>query len=87
MLPPEWRRLTGTGFKDTTRLAAGSPELWQAIFLSNRPALLEALDQFRAHLESYAARCAATRITASPSIAGSVSANAPVRKNAMARRP
>ena len=53
VLPPEWRRLTGTGFRDTTRLAAGSPELWQAIFLSNRPALLEALEQFTAHLERF----------------------------------
>jgi prephenate dehydrogenase len=53
VLPPEWRRLTGTGFRDTTRLASGSPELWQAIFLSNRQALLEAVDQFRAHLESF----------------------------------
>jgi prephenate dehydrogenase len=53
VLPLEWRRLTGTGFRDTTRLASGSPELWRAIFLSNRPALLEALEQFRAQMEMY----------------------------------
>jgi prephenate dehydrogenase len=53
VLPPEWKRLAGTGFRDTTRLAAGSPELWQAIFLSNRPALLDAVRQFQAHLESF----------------------------------
>ncbi len=53
VLPLEWRPLTATGFRDTTRLAAGSPELWQAIFLSNQPALLEALDRFRAHLELF----------------------------------
>jgi prephenate dehydrogenase len=55
VLPLEWRRLTGTGFRDTTRLAAGSPELWRAIFLSNRPALLEALEQFRGQLEMFRA--------------------------------
>ena len=53
VLPLEWRPLTATGFRDTTRLAAGSPELWQAIFLSNQPALLEAVDRFRAHLELF----------------------------------
>jgi prephenate dehydrogenase len=53
ILPQEWRPLTATGFRDTTRLAAGSPELWQAIFLSNQPALLEALDRYRAHLELF----------------------------------
>jgi prephenate dehydrogenase len=59
VLPLEWRRLTGTGFRDTTRLAAGSPELWQAIFLSNRPALLDALEQFRGHLEMFRSALAA----------------------------
>jgi prephenate dehydrogenase len=53
VLPQEWRPLTATGFRDTTRLAAASPELWQAIFLSNQPALLEALDRYRAHLELF----------------------------------
>jgi prephenate dehydrogenase len=59
VLPPEWKRLTGTGFRDTTRLAAGSPELWQAIFLSNRQALLEAVDQFRGQLEMFRSALAA----------------------------
>lgn len=53
VLPPEWKRLTATGFRDTTRLAAGSPELWRAIFLSNQPALLDAVDQFAGHLERF----------------------------------
>jgi prephenate dehydrogenase len=53
VLPLEWRRLTGTGFRDTTRVAAGSPDLWQAIFLANRKALLEAVEQFSAHLASF----------------------------------
>jgi len=53
VLPLEWRPLTATGFRDVTRLAAGSPELWQAIFLSNQPALLEAVGRFSAHLELF----------------------------------
>ena len=53
VLPLEWKRLTATGFRDTTRLAAGSPDLWRAIFLSNQPALLDALDGFTAHLERF----------------------------------
>jgi prephenate dehydrogenase len=59
VLPPEWRRLTGTGFRDTTRLAAGSPELWQAIFLSNRAALLDAVEQFRGQFEMFRSALAA----------------------------
>lgn len=50
VLPLEWKRLTATGFRDATRLAAGSPDLWRAIFLSNQPALLGAVEEFRAHL-------------------------------------
>jgi prephenate dehydrogenase len=53
VLPLEWKRLTATGFRDTTRLAAGSPELWRAIFQSNQPALLAATSEFQAHLERF----------------------------------
>src|SRR5262245_45287798 len=53
VLPLEWKRLTATGFRDTTRLAAGSPDLWRAIFLCNQPALLAAIDEFRAHLDRF----------------------------------
>jgi prephenate dehydrogenase len=53
VLPLEWKRLTATGFRDTTRLAAGSPELWRAIFLCNQPALLAAVGDFQAHLERF----------------------------------
>ena len=38
--------LAGTGFRDFTRIAAGSPEIWRDIFLSNREALLKELDGF-----------------------------------------
>lgn len=38
--------LCATGFRDTTRVALGSPEMWRDIGLANRGALLEALDRF-----------------------------------------
>lgn len=37
--------LAGTGFRDFTRIAAGSPEVWRDIFLSNRAAVLRELDE------------------------------------------
>ena len=33
-----------TGFRDTTRIAAGSPQLWRAIFMQNAPSLLPMID-------------------------------------------
>ena len=41
----------GTGFCDTTRIAAGSPEVWGDIARTNAPALKIALADFRGHLE------------------------------------
>src|SRR5690606_6492689 len=43
--------LAGTGFRDFTRIAAGSPEMWRDIFLANRKAVLEELAHFRSALE------------------------------------
>jgi prephenate dehydrogenase len=43
ILPPELRELTATGFRDTTRIAAGDPSLWTGILMQNRAALIEAL--------------------------------------------
>lgn len=42
--------LAGTGFRDFTRIAAGSPEMWRDIFLSNRAAMLSELKQVKAAL-------------------------------------
>ena len=39
------------GFKDTTRIAASDPDVWQEIFLDNRPALRQSLAVFRAALD------------------------------------
>lgn len=36
----------GTGFKDTTRLAASDPVMWRDIALANREAILVALDRY-----------------------------------------
>jgi prephenate dehydrogenase len=52
-LPEELRSLTSTGFRDTTRVAAGDPDLWAAIFAQNRGAVLAALGQLEQHLSDY----------------------------------
>jgi cyclohexadieny/prephenate dehydrogenase len=53
VLPDEWRDLTATGFRDTTRIAAGEPEVWTPIFQHNRPALLSALAQLEQRLGEF----------------------------------
>jgi cyclohexadieny/prephenate dehydrogenase len=53
ILPPEWHNLTAAGFRDTTRLASGQPNLWSAIFRSNQAHLLTALDRFEEHLRRF----------------------------------
>ena len=40
----EQAQLCATGFRDTTRLACGSPVMWRDIALANRRAILDALD-------------------------------------------
>jgi prephenate dehydrogenase len=40
-------RLAAGGFKDTTRIAAGSPELWSGIALDNREALSQGLREMK----------------------------------------
>lgn len=49
-LPSEFVPLTGSGFRDTTRVAAGLPDLWRQILLDNRQAVLAGLDGFLQHL-------------------------------------
>jgi len=38
--------VSATGFRDVTRLASGDPEMWRDILLTNRRAILAALDSF-----------------------------------------
>ncbi len=44
-----------SGFRDFTRIAAGSPEMWRDIALANRAALLDEIATYRAHLDGIAA--------------------------------
>jgi prephenate dehydrogenase len=53
ILPAELHELTATGFRDTTRVAAGHPSLWTGIFAQNRAATLDALGRLCAQLEKY----------------------------------
>jgi prephenate dehydrogenase len=53
ILTPPLRELTATGFRDTTRVAAGEPSLWTGIFLQNRGALLAALHEYRGRLDQF----------------------------------
>jgi prephenate dehydrogenase len=41
------------GLRDTTRIAASSAEMWRDICLTNRTAILEALQQFRGAFEEF----------------------------------
>jgi prephenate dehydrogenase len=53
VLPPELHELAATGFRDTTRVAAGDPSLWTGIFVQNRAAVLAALDMLLGRLHSF----------------------------------
>ena len=44
-------RYAASGFRDFTRIAAGSPEMWRDIAIANRVALLETMDAYRAQLD------------------------------------
>jgi prephenate dehydrogenase len=50
ILPPELYELTATGFRDTTRVAAGDPSVWTGIFAQNRDAVLGSLRSLGDHL-------------------------------------
>jgi prephenate dehydrogenase len=59
ILPPHLFDLAATGFRDTTRVAAGDPAIWTGVLVHNRAALLDALHelehclgQFRTALET-----------------------------------
>ena len=42
----------GSGFRDFTRIAGSSPEMWRDITLANREALLDELDHYQAQLNA-----------------------------------
>jgi prephenate dehydrogenase len=51
---PDALALAARGFKDTTRIAAGDPTMWQEIFLANRAPMLATLAAFRRALAELA---------------------------------
>jgi prephenate dehydrogenase len=50
--PEDLLPFTATGWADTTRIAAGDPELWTQIFLANRDNLLASLGRFQTQLSA-----------------------------------
>jgi cyclohexadieny/prephenate dehydrogenase len=53
ILPPQWQPFTATGFRDTTRIAAGDPAVWAPIFRQNALATCDALQRFGERLDEF----------------------------------
>lgn len=51
--PDRYVSLSGTGWQDTTRIAAGDPTLWRQILLANRENVLQAIDGFNQRLNDF----------------------------------
>ena len=51
--PPEQGLLCATGFRDTTRIASGSPEMWRDIALANHKNIAAAIGQFSRDLARF----------------------------------
>ena len=47
------RSLAASGFRDTTRIASGDPDLWTAIFLGNRDQVLASLQKYDRSLAEF----------------------------------
>lgn len=56
--PEEISSIAGGGLRDTTRIAASDPAIWEQIFSENAPALLETLDAYLAVLQEWRAALA-----------------------------
>ena len=52
-LPPEQAMLCAAGFRDTTRIASGSPEMWRDIAMTNRQHLARVLNVFIEDLQEF----------------------------------
>lgn len=50
--PENILRFAGSGFRDLTRIASSSPEMWRDICLANRATLLEQIDAYQEELNS-----------------------------------
>lgn len=53
MLEPENDRFAASGFRDTTRVAGGDPDLWAAILLANAESVLRELRKFDQSLAAF----------------------------------
>ena len=51
--PIEQAMLCSSGFRDTTRIASSSPEMWRDICLANREKLINVLEEFIKELENF----------------------------------
>ncbi len=51
--PPGQAQLCANGFRDTTRIASGSPEMWRDIALANRKPIANALKAFISELQKF----------------------------------
>ena len=51
--PKNQAALCANGFRDTTRIASGSPEMWRDIALANRKNLAKSLEAFIADLQKF----------------------------------
>lgn len=52
-LTEENRPFTGTGFRDTTRIAAGDPDLWSGILQQNARHVIHGIEAVQQQLENY----------------------------------
>lgn len=52
-IPTEQFAYSGGGLKDTTRIAGGSPNLWQSIISQNADSILKSIDQFEHSLKAF----------------------------------
>jgi prephenate dehydrogenase (EC 1.3.1.12) len=50
--PENMLRFAGSGFRDFTRIASSSPEMWRDICLANREALLKQIDAYQNELKA-----------------------------------
>lgn len=53
VLEPENARMAASGFRDTTRIAGGDPDLWTAILLSNADSVLKSLQRFENSMAAF----------------------------------
>ena len=51
-MPAEWKQCAGAGLRDTSRIAAGDPHLWAAIFRENETAFRESIRLLESSLAS-----------------------------------